>query len=454
MNNSVMNENVSDNKALAQAYAGYARVRTNYVAALQEKGLAFAEATDQGDPAASLSQGGVYRSEKKQAALARLAARGAHIRNGGASVSYGFLSPACVACTGEGGSETFSTTYKCHRDCYFCFNRNQPDYKKYFEGGIPWESLLERSKEENETLAAVGLTGGEPLLDFDESIALLTRAHELFPNAHTRLYTAGDLLTEEKAQALASVGLDEIRFSLKDDDAPALQRKVFDAIRLAKRYIPSVMVEMPIVPGSAERMQKILLELDEIGIDGINMLEFCFPFCYWDEFEKRGFALKDPPFDVMYDYGYSGGLAVAGSEEEILSLMEWAIDQKLSLGLHYCSLDNKHRSEIRIKNERFAKMPSMFTFDEDDFFLKVGKVFGSDVAPVRRILEERGCQDVREDEHEASLAFPLSYLDEVRTAINEEGSPVRPQICYYVYECESDGAYLIDVALEDAQEQL
>ena len=51
----------------------------------------------------------------------------------------------------------------------------------------------------------------------------------------------------------------------------------------------------------------------------------------------------------MYDYGYSGGLAVAGSEELILELMDWALGAGMTFGMHYCSLENKHRSEIRQK---------------------------------------------------------------------------------------------------------
>ena len=85
-------------------------------------------------------------------------------------------------------------------------------------------------------------------------------------------------------------------------------------MRVAKRHIPSVMVEMPVIPGSEQHMHKLFRAFQEVGIDGINLLEFCFPFCNWDEFSKRGFMLKNPPFEVMYDYDYSGGLAVAGSE--------------------------------------------------------------------------------------------------------------------------------------------
>lgn len=149
-------------------------------------------------------------------------------------------------------------------------------------------------------------------MSFDASIAFLNRARELFPEAHKRMYTSGDLLTEDMARALRDAGLQEIRFSVKDFDPEPMQERVLDAMRLAKRYIPDVMVEMPIIPGTEARMKELLASFEEIGIRGINMLEFCFPFHSWDEFARRRLVVRNPPFDVMYDYGYSGGLPIAG----------------------------------------------------------------------------------------------------------------------------------------------
>lgn len=415
------------NSALERARAEYAAVGERYVSALEAKGLVFEDA----------GAGAVRCAELREG----LRERGVAFRNAGASLSFGHLSPACVECTGNRGSETFSTTFKCHRDCYFCFNHNQPDYDKFFNEGCPWEEGLARSARENDELACVGLTGGEPLLDFENAIAFLSKSTELFPGAHRRMYTSGDLLTEERARRLRDVGLDEIRFSVKDDDAPDMQQRVLTAMRLAKRYIPSVMVEMPVIPGAGEHMRSLLRSFDEVGIDGINMLEFCFPFCNWDEFAKRGLKLKNPPFDVMYDYGYSGGLAVAGSEELILELMTWAIDEGMTFGMHYCSLDNKHRSEIRQKNERAAHAHPCIEFDGGDFFLKTAKVFGPDVAVARQLLADAGWTDVMEDAEEGSLAFPPRLLSVLG------GAGLDPQLCYLVYETDEQGGYLTDIAL-------
>ena len=419
------------NIPLEKARAAYQQVEERYVKALEDKGLIF--------------DAPYAHEEQRRELLEELRQRGVVFRNAGASLSWGYLSPACVECTGVNGSETFSTTFKCHRDCYFCFNHNQPDYERFFREGCPWEETLERSAAENESLACIGLTGGEPLLDVDESIRFLKAAKERFPKAHLRMYTSGDLLTEEGAVRLRDAGLDEIRFSVKDDDPRLMQEKVLSAIRLAKRYIPSVMVEMPVIPGAEDHMKKLLRAFDEAGVDGINLLEFCFPFCPWEEFERRGFKLKRPPFEVMYDYGYSGGLAISGSEELILALMVWALDEGLALGLHYCSLENKHRSEIRQKNERARGLHPCLTMDEGTFFLQAGKAFGPDVAPAKEALREAGCADALEDTEEDSITFPLAFMDTVAACTQQ------PQVAFFVYEVEEDGAYFIDVAIRDAE---
>src|SRR5690606_10229188 len=164
---------------------------------------------------------------------------------------------------------------------------------------------------------------------------------KLFPQAHTRLYTCGDHVDEPTLQALKAASLDEIRFSIRMHDTPKGREHTLKEIALARQYIPQVMVEMPVPPGSGEEMRALLLELDRIGIHSINLLELCYPLINADEFNARGYEVKARPFDTLYDYWYAGGVPVARSEVECLDLIEFAIDQKLSIGVHYCSLENK-----------------------------------------------------------------------------------------------------------------
>ena len=418
------------NKVLQAEIREYEKGAYAYLDALRGKGVAFAEAG--------------ANQQRIDELRERLREAGAEFKNAGASIVWGWQSPACVECTGNHGSETFSTTFKCHRDCYFCFNYNVADYDKFVREGCPWRAGMEDAERRygHDGLAALGLTGGEPLLVLDDSIALLEEARERFPKAHKRMYTSGDLLTEEGARRLRDAGLDEIRFSVKQDDALARQERVLAAMQVARRHIPFLMVEMPVIPNTDERMHELFERWSEIGIDGVNLLEFCFPFHSWDEYAKRGFEIRNPPFDVMYDYGYSGGLPVAGSEELSLKLMLWGIERRVPFGMHYCSLDNKHRSEMRLRNEPGANMTPILTFDEGDFFLKCAKVYGEDRERARDALSAVGCADFMANEAEQSLAFPLSYLPAL------EGMDVQPAVAFHVLDSDEQGSFIREVAIE------
>ena len=421
------------NELLQRALDEHRAIEERYIAALEERGVKFAERGSGDDRNAELRT--------------QLAEAGAEFKNAGASIVYGWQSKACVECTGSGGSETFSTTFKCHRDCYFCFNYNVADYEKFVREGCPWEKGLKDAKRRFEDLAAIGLTGGEPLLVLDESITFLEAAREQYPNAHKRMYTSGDLLTEEGAMRLRDAGLTEIRFSVKQDDPPERQERVLQAMELAKRYIPDVMVEMPIIPGTGDEMRKLFDRWAEIGITGINLLEFCFPFHSWEEFAARGFEIRNPPFDVMYDYGYSGGLPVAGSEELCLKLMLYGIEKQVPFGMHYCSLDNKHRSEMRQMNERGEYLHLCYEFDANDFFLKTAKVFGEDVVPTVEAISDAGCRSyLMLDDDESSICFPPHYLSAL------DDVDVTPCMSYNVLEREGRDFYLQEVALVPLRE--
>lgn len=415
------------NLALLRALKEHEQVGRDYIASLEEHGLAFAEAGADDAAIAPLRE--------------RLQRAGAQFLNAGASVLYGWQSRACVECTGTGGSETFSTTFKCHRDCYFCFNYNVADYERFVREDCPWEEGLAASKEQFDSLAAIGLTGGEPLLVLDQSLEFLRRARSEYPQAHLRMYTSGDLLTENAAAQLRDVGLDEIRFSVKQDDPADRQQQVLDAMALARRCIPSVMVEMPVIPGTRERMLELMDAWARIGIDGVNFLEFCFPFNNWDAYEARGFEIRNPPFDVMYDYGYSGGLPVAGSEQLALQLMLHGIETGVPYGMHYCSLDNKHRSEMRQRNERGSGLHPCYSFDEGDFFLKCGKVFGRDIDPAFDALRGAGCESFLDLPEEKSLCFPLAYLGAL------EDADVAPAVSFNVLQQDESGLALQEVDL-------
>ncbi|MCP4134055.1 MAG: radical SAM protein [bacterium] len=309
--------------------------------------------------------------------------KGALVRNNGKSIHAGSISEACLFCATGENNFTMEISKDCNRSCYHCFtDMNNP----VPEPRAPWQMspgihnyshILRTHIPHGFDIKCFGLSGGEPLLYKEAVIDCFTHIKNRFPRAYTRLYTNGDFVDRAILEQLRDVELNEIRFSIKHEDLsgrePLLQKMV-----LAKDYIPEVMVEMPVIPGFLPEMKALLRDLDSIGVSGINLLEFTFFMHHGNIFRQNNFRVKWLPFGVMFRYSYYG-LPVVQSREDALDLLEFALDSNLSLGVHYCSVENRLTSEIFGKNISYLALVSteenspekhIITFSEDDFFFR------------------------------------------------------------------------------------
>jgi pyruvate formate-lyase activating enzyme-like uncharacterized protein len=348
-------------------------------------------------------------SQQVSQRISALDKRGAIVRNDAKSVYTQRISSGCLACQKGVGSSTFFISLKCHRDCFFCFNPNQEEYEHHREHARDVAAELDALQKSGAPVQHLALTGGEPLLYKEETIRFFRQARQNFPKVYTRLYTCGDHLERETLQAFKDAGMDEIRFSIRVEDTPTARQHTFDQIALAREYIPQVMVEMPVLPDSLEAMQEILLELERLGVFGINLLEFCFPLNNADEFRARGYLIKARPFRVLYNYWYAGGLPVAGSEQACLDLIEFALDQGLKLGVHYCSLENKHTGQIYQQDTKPVRLGVLY-FSRRDYFLKAAKVFGKDAEIAQAVFQKNGYHDYMPGDKPGSLVFHVSKI--------------------------------------------
>lgn len=414
---------------LDDALREYVEIGEDFVKRWKERGITFAEA---------------HAHERAVAdATSRLRAMGVCIRNGGASVCSGDLSTACVACTGCPTSSTYYFSLKCSRNCYFCFNPNQADYQQHIRENRDWRSEFKAVDDAGIVMTHVALTGGEPLLDPDETLAFFREAHCRWPASHLRLYTSGDYLDGLLLEQLIAAGLSEIRFSIKMDDSKAEIADTLRTIHMACEHELDVMVEMPVIPDTQQHMRDLLLRLDDMGVFGINLLEFCFPLYNWEAFSQRGFQVRNPPFPVLYDYSYAGGLPIAGSELACLELVEFAVEQGLSMGVHYCSLENKHRDQVLTQN-RMGNPGSIYAMDREDFFWKAGKAFGSDARVAREVLRQAGLEEWAFDSSDMSLTFSLDH----GSVLASRGVPFA--VSYNVLEKREGGLVLRELDLKRA----
>lgn len=425
--NNVSVEEIS-NPAFRQYASIYVDIYQDFMAQVKNSGIVVDADTHQ---------------QETQDLMERLSAKGAVIRNDGKSVVANAISPACEACQTGVGSVTFFISLRCHRSCFYCFNPNQEGYDYFLnpENKRDLIAELNQIKAQGLKVTNMALTGGEPLLYKEESVAFFEHAHELFPDAYLRLYTSGDHIDEDILTQLKAAHLDEIRFSIRLHDQEQGIRYTLDRIRLAKQYIPFVMVEMPIVPGEVERMKAVLKELDELGVFSINLLEFCYPYFSTEIFNERDYQIKKYPYRVLYNYWYAGGLPVSQSEQDCLQLVEYALDEGLSLGVHYCSLENKHTGQVYQANYGQA-FQEMIYFSKKDYFLKTAKVFGEDVPAVKqKLLRTRGAKFNFNEEHQY-LEFQVHKIKELA------GMDVEVGISSSVMEQREDGIYLRELKVD------
>ncbi len=410
-----------------KAYASiYLKVHERFMASMRATGLEVDAEVD---------------NRATAARVAPLARRGAIVRNDRKSIYINRLSRSCAACQTGLGTATLFLSLKCHRNCFYCFNPNQEGYAHFANHMRDCLGELEQIHASGARLEHIALTGGEPLLHKAETIEFFRFADAKFPDAYSRLYTSGDFIDAETLRELQRTHLDEIRFSIRLHDSEPARRHTFEQIALAQAYIPNVMVEMPVLPGTLTQMQQVLTELDRIQIFGINLLEFCFPLNDASTFRERGYRIKNHPFRVLYNYGYAGGLPIAGSESECLDLMEFAIDSRLKLGVHYCSLENKHTGEI-YQHHFGRRLPKRLYLSPKDYFLKSAKVFGKDIRQVLGVFAQTGYANYELSREHHYLEFHVDQMATLRALQVEVG------LATSLMEDRGDGEYLRELRVD------
>ena len=376
----------------------YIRIEREFVEKIRSHGIEI-ETADKDDKALEMR-------------LLELKRKGATLRNNSKSVFVNHISPACKACQTGIGSATLFISLKCHRNCFYCFNPNQENYAYYLNHTRDTVAELEGLRKHGK-IKHLALTGGEPLLHKSEVIRFFQAARQISPKIYTRLYTSGDFLNQDTLTELKNATLNEIRFSIRLHDLEKGQQHTYDQIAMSREYIPNVMVEMPVLPNTLEQMKEVLNKLENLGIFGINLLEFCFPFHNAEEYSQRGYQIKARPYRVLYNYWYAGGLPVAGSESECLDLIEYALDSETKLGVHYCSLENKHTGQIYQQNS-IRPLPKTMYFSPRDYFLKSAKVFGKEISQVRRFFQKARNENFVINEEYNYLEFHVRQIKSLK----------------------------------------
>jgi uncharacterized protein len=236
------------------------------------------------------------------------------------------LSPGCRTCAAGGWSCLFING-RCNASCFYC-PTSQDETGDPLTNGIPFATPEDYA----EYVAlfgftGVGISGGEPLLTLDRTLAYLAAVRRRLGDAiHLWMYTNGTLLTAEIAGALRSAGLDEIRFDIGATNYDLTK------LRLAVGVIPTVTVEIPAVPEEEELLREKLVEMAQAGVKHLNLHQLRLT-----PYNLRHLAGRD------YTFVHGESVTVLESELTALRLVRYAIEEGIDLPINYCSFPYKRR---------------------------------------------------------------------------------------------------------------
>ena len=248
------------------------------------------------------------------------------------SFANGTLPPGCQMCV-QGRKLVLFVTGLCPRSCYFCPLSEQKFHKDVmYANERPIAELKEIIEEARISGAhGCGITGGDPLAQFERTITIITMLKAAFQNFHIHLYTPLELVSEEKICALEEAGLDEIRFHPDLDDT-----KLWERIKIATTMMKGI--EIPCIPG---KDIKKLLHFVQGHVAFVNLNELEYADASQNKLEEMGYTTKN-----IYSYG------IAGSETLGLQLLEEFPDMRM----HFCTAKLKdsvqmvQRLSLRAKN--------------------------------------------------------------------------------------------------------
>lgn len=300
---------------------------------------------------------------------------------------------------------TVVLSYKCHRDCFFCYEETPLDPKvkidPYDKNDMDKIYKIINDSFSNPSNQTLAVTWGEPFLFIDKVYEIFEYVNKNYPWKHKRIYTTWEFFNEEKLLKLKSLWLNELRISIKPWEEPNIKW-----YKLAKKYIKDVLIEMPIIPNSKDYMIDILTKIDkEKCIDWINLNELTFNNLNVNKYKDNNLKLDLPSEEKEIYHRYYDiskiEIWVYGSKILALELIEYFSSRNASFFMHYCDLDTvSHHHFIYKKNNALAQ--NIIFSDVWKYWLhKILRVYG-DVDEIENILVDNSIK---------SYIKTLNYVD-------------------------------------------
>ncbi|MFO7678144.1 MAG: radical SAM protein [Thermoplasmatota archaeon] len=262
----------------------------------------------------------------------------------------------------QGSKMVVLITGLCSAHCYYCplsFEKGQKDIIYADEWKLNNENDTKKLIREAEYITAkgAGITGGDPLLVWERTQKYIILLKDTFgSDFHIHLYTSG-LIHTNKISSLISAGLDEIRFHPSPQYWNCMNTSPYaQVIRKSVDESIDVAIEIPVIPTMENEIIQMIQWADTNQLQWVNLNEL--------EFSERNVqALMSKGYEVKDELS----AAVQNSQETALNVISQIQQQKLEIGVHYCSVSFKDgiqlQNRIKRRAQKIAKEYEVITKD-------------------------------------------------------------------------------------------
>lgn len=256
----------------------------------------------------------------------------------GDSLLIGRLPMGCRQCA-KGTKMVLFVTGLCDSSCYYCpLSIEKAGKDVVFADEVPVLTDADILSESDAIGAkGSGFSGGDPLCKIERTLHYLELLKSAHPaDFHIHIYTSKCDVDKLTLKKLIDAGLDELRFHPQTTDWAGVEAAVSLGMNVG--------LEVPALPGTAERLQALATKAEEIGVSFMNINELEASESNFRSMAALGMRLAS--LDAS---------SVAGSRETAKEVMEWGAKNLATLSLHYCSARFKDAVQMRNRLERRLK---------------------------------------------------------------------------------------------------
>jgi len=309
----------------------------------------------------------------------------------------------CIQCQ-QGSKLVLFVTGKCHWGCDYCplsdNRRESPDMFANERRCSDFSEVIEEGKAMRAT--GTGITGGDPMLDFDKTVEAVKALKEAFgAEHHIHCYTSIPIKPEQ-AKELGEAGLDELRFHLLDLTLDRYR----DSVNAAAEAGICVGIELPAEPDKGEKLHALLLQLNDSPVEFLNLNELEITVGNQKNMDVRGFNL-------------AGGITAAAEGSAALAIELKEASEDMNFHVKFCTASYKDAGQLRNRFKRRGEAtlrPYEVLSDDDTIIFGAIPCSLEDAADdVQELAEQLGLHEgwIRYDATSQRIEIPLSAAEEI-----------------------------------------